>query len=174
MELNELRKNIDEINREMNRLFQKRTDISIEIADSKKSDGKSISDMEREKNIIENMTSLCGDDRKNVTESFFRSLMTLSKICQCNKNFVPSSGGTISDRMTLSFEFSGEPEIITGFFTVLSVYNIKAEKFETEKCGNDGKTRLFAAADLSDCSEKEKALFTLSQLFESFGAMSLL
>lgn len=173
MELNELREKIDEINRDMNRLFQTRTDISLEIADRKKSDGKSISDREREKIILENMTSLCAPERKNITYSFFDSLMTLSKICQCGHNFVPSSKGVTSDRMTLSFAFSGEPEIIAEFFTVLAVCNIKAGRFETEKA-KDGSTRIFAETDFSECKEKEKTLYTLSMLFENFSSASLL
>ncbi len=79
MNLEETRKEIDEINKEMLRLFQRRMDCAISVAEYKKENGMAIFDSNRENLIIEKMSSLAEDKYKPYTVDFFRNLMAISR-----------------------------------------------------------------------------------------------
>ena len=83
-DLEKLRVEINEITSQMVELFEKRLDVSKEVAAYKKANGLPIFQPEREKQIIETYTK---DARyKELTEAFLENLMTLSKTLQKEEN----------------------------------------------------------------------------------------
>ena len=83
-DLEKLRLEINEITSQMVELFEKRLDVSKDVAAYKKANGLPIFQPEREKQIIEMYTK---DARyKELTEAFLESLMTLSKKLQKEEN----------------------------------------------------------------------------------------
>lgn len=79
-DLNELRLEINEITKQMVELFEKRLDVSKEVANYKKEHNLPIFQPEREKEVIELYTK---DARyKELTTQFIEDLMELSKQLQ--------------------------------------------------------------------------------------------
>ena len=83
-DLNQLRLEINEITSQMVELFEKRLDVSKEVAAYKKANNLPIYQPEREKQVIEMYTK----DAKyhELTKMFLESLMTLSKELQKEEN----------------------------------------------------------------------------------------
>jgi chorismate mutase len=73
MDLEKLRKEIDEIDRSIIRLLCRRFQIARDIAKIKKKAGLDIEDNQREKDIIEN----CKREAKDLDEAFVEDLMRL-------------------------------------------------------------------------------------------------
>lgn len=81
--MEELRKQIDQIDQEMLELFVKRMNLSKEIVQKKKSLGLKIYDLDREKQILTNMTKKIDDEViAGLYPQFITNLMDLSKIYQ--------------------------------------------------------------------------------------------
>ena len=83
-DLNQLRLEINEITLQMVELFEKRLDVSKEVAAYKKANNLPIYQPEREKQVIEMYTK----DAKypELTKMFLESLMTFSKELQKEEN----------------------------------------------------------------------------------------
>jgi len=78
--MEELRKQIDQIDQEMLELFVKRMNLSKEIVQKKKSLGLKIYDLDREKQILTNMTKKIDDEViAGLYPQFITNLMDLSK-----------------------------------------------------------------------------------------------
>lgn len=76
----ELRREIDEIDRELMRLFEKRMQISEEIAQYKYSRNIAVFDSSREKEVIaKNVSLIEKQDLKLYGELFIKNLMGLSR-----------------------------------------------------------------------------------------------
>jgi len=76
----ELRREIDEIDRELMRLFEKRMQISEEIAQYKYSRNIAVFDSSREKEVIaKNISLIEKQDLKLYGELFIKNLMGLSR-----------------------------------------------------------------------------------------------
>ena len=78
--LEDSRKHINELDRELAALFEKRMEYVRKIALGKSKDGKNVFDPKREKRVIENALSSIGNTELNdYTIEFFRDIMEVSK-----------------------------------------------------------------------------------------------
>ena len=82
LDLNELRKEINEIDSEIVALFKKRMAISASIAEYKKAHGLPILDEAREKALLERVASLSGEELEAYSVELYRTVMELSKSYQ--------------------------------------------------------------------------------------------
>lgn len=82
MTLENLRREITEIDREIMKLFEKRMNIAKEIAKIKKQIGLDILDKDRELQVIENNLSLIVEEYKKEAEILTKTIMELSKNVQ--------------------------------------------------------------------------------------------
>ena len=85
--LEQYRNEIDGIDKQITELFERRMDISKEIARCKKDQEIGILNMKREEEVIQkNISYLKNKDYRFVLEGFFRNLMNLSKLIQNEEN----------------------------------------------------------------------------------------
>lgn len=117
MDINELRKQIDETDAEILRLFERRMSISGEIGAYKKQNGLSLFDASRERELLESRLSDIGDETlKPYAAQLFKTLMELSKGFQLRtvneKNIVligimgsgkSSKGKLLAERLGMGF-----------------------------------------------------------------------
>lgn len=82
MTLENLRREITDIDREIMKLFEKRMNIAKEIAKIKKQIGLDILDKDRELQVIENNLSLIVEEYKKEAEILTKTIMELSKNVQ--------------------------------------------------------------------------------------------
>ena len=86
-ELNQLRDQIDEIDKKITELFEKRMDLSKKVAQVKKENEIGILSAKREEEVIQkNISYLRNKDYRFVLEGFYRNLMNLSKLIQNEQN----------------------------------------------------------------------------------------
>lgn len=84
-ELDNYRKEIDTIDKELIALFEKRMDISAKVGDYKKKNSLPIFNGKREEEIIEkNIMKLNNKNYSNFAQSFFKNIMELSRLLQEN------------------------------------------------------------------------------------------
>lgn len=82
-DLNELRKQIDEIDGEIAAQFLKRLSVSKEVAEYKKESGKGVYDKKREQEKIEKLSSVTDDEfRKEDIRELFSQIMSISRKLQ--------------------------------------------------------------------------------------------
>lgn len=81
-ELENLRKQIDEIDAELLPLFLKRMDCSTAIAKYKQANNLPVLDRVREKEILDNKTALADKDKSTAVRDFFSSIMSISRASQ--------------------------------------------------------------------------------------------
>lgn len=83
LDLNAIRDNIDETDRAIVELFEKRMKLCEEVAEYKIETGKQVLDTTREKQKIEKVTSLAtGDFNKKSVEELFKQIMAMSRKMQ--------------------------------------------------------------------------------------------
>ena len=82
IELELMRKKIDEIDDKLLLLFKKRLEVSKKIGLLKKKHNMKIFDSQREQEIIDNCTQNVNEDEKIYIEKFLRNLMDISKEVQ--------------------------------------------------------------------------------------------
>lgn len=80
--LQNLRLQIDEIDRRLVPLFVERMECAKKIASLKQENRLNIFDEERERQVIENALLLGNENLKNETEEFMKNLLTISKKVQ--------------------------------------------------------------------------------------------
>ncbi|SFB70959.1 prephenate dehydratase [Butyrivibrio sp. YAB3001] len=86
MDLNNLREEIDSVDRQIVDLFEKRMDIAAQIADFKIANGKKVFDREREIQKIKSVKELAHSDFNKVgVEELFSQLMSVSRKLQYQK-----------------------------------------------------------------------------------------
>ena len=86
-ELKKYRDEIDNIDKQITELFEKRMDISKEIAKCKKENNIGILNAKRGEEVIQkNISYLKNKEYRFVLEGFFRNLMNLSKLIQNEEN----------------------------------------------------------------------------------------
>lgn len=78
-EINEIRKQIDIIDKEMAMLFSKRMDLIKEIKKKKKKDNIDIVDNNRENNIKEENIKYVSEEYKNEYLEFIENILSISK-----------------------------------------------------------------------------------------------
>jgi len=82
-ELEQCRKEIDEIDRELSTLFERRMDVAVRVANYKKENNLPIYDEERESKIIKkNIDNLKNKHYDLLARRFFLSIMELSRSLQ--------------------------------------------------------------------------------------------
>jgi len=82
IELELMRKKIDEIDDKLLLLFKERLEVSKKIGLLKKKHNMKIFDPQREQEIIDNCTQNINEDEKIYIEKFLRNLMDISKEVQ--------------------------------------------------------------------------------------------
>lgn len=83
MDLDKLRIQIDAIDREIVKLFEKRMQVSESIARYKIETGKPVLDEERERRKIESVRSMAEDEcNQAAVEELFKQIMALSRMRQ--------------------------------------------------------------------------------------------
>ena len=79
MELSEIRPQIDAVNREMLRLFEKRMALCAQVAACKKAQGMEIFVPEREAAILDGVREMAAEGMERFDLAFFEKLMELSR-----------------------------------------------------------------------------------------------
>ena len=87
MNLDELRKNIDSIDDELLRLFEKRMEITHQVAQYKIENGIKVFQSERENAIIDKVRSKAPDGLQNSVETLFTTIMDIGKSKQFSEFF---------------------------------------------------------------------------------------
>ena len=83
VDLQDLRNEIDSIDRQMTELFEKRMEISRKVAEYKISTGKKVFDKEREKKVIEKAKDMTHNDfNRHGIEELFQQIMAMSRKLQ--------------------------------------------------------------------------------------------
>ena len=115
MGLEEIRKELDTIDREIVQLFQKRMDLSIEVAKDKARTGKAVFDGKREEEKLNSISDMVGNPLlKTPARELFRGLMTLSRRRQLQ--YLSESGrkSDFSFREVGELSFSGKKLVAQG------------------------------------------------------------
>ena len=82
LSLNELRKDIDSIDRELVELFTKRMKVASGIAQYKKNAGLPVLDAARERSLLAKVSELAGEEFENYTRVLYSTIMSLSRSYQ--------------------------------------------------------------------------------------------
>ncbi len=83
LDLQEIRKQLDGIDREIVSLFEKRLELSGQVAEYKIETGKQVYDREREQQKIQAMTGMVEDEfHKQAVMELFTQMMTISRHLQ--------------------------------------------------------------------------------------------
>ncbi len=94
MNLEEARNQINEINKQMLELFERRMDCSFAVAEYKKANGMAIFDGAREQIILDTVENMAEDKYKPYARDFFQSVMDVSRDYQaellCDKSAAPT------------------------------------------------------------------------------------
>ncbi len=80
--IEESRKKIDEIDREVIRLFKERMDVAAAVAEYKKANGLPIHDPARERQLLAKISELAGNDFSDYSKVLYSTIMSLSKSYQ--------------------------------------------------------------------------------------------
>ncbi len=86
MELNEARERIDEIDRQLVDLFCRRMEVCRDVAARKKEKGLPLTDPERERKKLAEVTELAGEEFRGYTAALYAQLFDLSKAYQAQLN----------------------------------------------------------------------------------------
>lgn len=79
MDIQELRKEIDSIDKELVALFVKRMGVAAEVAAFKKETGKPVLDPQRERMLLEKVSELAGPDMESQTRILYHLILSLSR-----------------------------------------------------------------------------------------------
>ncbi len=82
MNIEELRNKIDSIDEELTKLFQERMETASMIADYKKEKGLPVFDKERERQVINKVTSDVNEEFVSYTETLYNTIFELSRSYQ--------------------------------------------------------------------------------------------
>ena len=91
MNLEECRKEIDSIDKELVELFVRRMNVAKSVAEYKKENGKAVYDAERERKLLEKLEENAGEEFGDYTRRLYSSILELSRNYQ-TKSIAPSSG----------------------------------------------------------------------------------
>ena len=113
MELNELRQQIDSIDKELVELFRRRMDVSRDIAACKKAAGRRVYDPVREREKLAEIAEMSGEDMREYSTILWSLLMDLSKTYQ---ERMCAEEGQLSRRISAAIE--NTPKVFPSFATV--------------------------------------------------------
>ena len=92
MELDELRKQIDQIDRELVELFKARMSVSAQVAEYKKENGMAVFDPSRERALLGKISELSGEELEEYSIALYRTILELSRSYQQKQIDRDSSG----------------------------------------------------------------------------------
>ncbi len=101
MKIEDLRKEIDTIDSELIKLFEKRMKTAKNIADIKKMEGLSVTNKERERKIINNLTNKVSPDLSIYTKILYNTLFDISKSYQ--SKFI-NKGSDIANKISKALD----------------------------------------------------------------------
>ncbi len=90
MNLEECRKEIDNIDKQLVELFAKRMDVAKNVAEYKRATGKAVYDAERERKLLEKVEENAGEKYGDYARRLYSSILDLSRTYQ-SKELAPSS-----------------------------------------------------------------------------------
>lgn len=105
MDLKECREKIDDINKEMLRLFCERMEVCKSVAEYKMANGLPILNKVRERDIIYEMTERADEGMENYVKTFFNVIMDLSRAYQGK---LMNNGGEVSEQISRYRENASE------------------------------------------------------------------
>lgn len=82
MDIKELREQINDIDSEITKLFCKRMDIALNIAEYKKENGMPVLDKNRERELLAKISDMSPDSLETYTRALYTSIMSLSRAYQ--------------------------------------------------------------------------------------------
>ena len=154
MDLEQTRKEINEINQQMLALFERRMQCSISVAEYKKAHQMDIFDGKREKRILEEMTDTAKKELRPYVQDFFQNLMDISKDYQTN---------LLSDQQALKLSPSVTKEIAPKRL----VYQGVDGSYSSEVCA------LFPESEACCVKNFEDVLLTLRQGEADYGVLPI-
>ena len=81
-DINELRNEINSIDREFVELFIKRMGVSLSVAEYKKKTGMPVLDRSRERELLNRVAKMSGDEMKTYTRLLYSTVLNLSRSYQ--------------------------------------------------------------------------------------------
>ena len=91
-DINSIRKEIDEIDRELVALFLQRMNCSARVAEYKREHGLPVLDASREKALLEKISELSGKEFEEYTKVLYETILSISRDHQVKKLNVDSNG----------------------------------------------------------------------------------
>ena len=79
MDINELRQEIDSIDKQLTELFEKRMKTAANIAAYKKENGLAVYDRERERKVFNKVTEMTSPEIQNYTKTLYQTIFDLSR-----------------------------------------------------------------------------------------------
>ncbi|MBQ9861681.1 MAG: chorismate mutase [Clostridia bacterium] len=101
MDIEELRKEIDGIDKELVSLFVKRMDVAAEVAAFKKENGRPVLDPERERKLLEKVSDLAGKDMESQTRILYHLILSLSR---SHQSHLLGLDCTLTDKITKAID----------------------------------------------------------------------
>lgn len=100
MELQDIRKEIDAVDRELVELFRKRMELSAAVAEYKKMNGMAVLDAGRERALLSKVSELAGEELEEYTRTLYSTILDVSRAYQhtrlCGKSLLSAE---ISDAL---------------------------------------------------------------------------
>ena len=91
-ELQQLRQDIDGIDRELVELFRRRMDVTRRVGEYKRERGLPVLDQARERQVLQNKGELAGDELRPAVITLFQTIMALSRRQQ--RDLIEADKGT--------------------------------------------------------------------------------
>jgi len=153
MTLEDIRKNIDETDRELYKLFEKRMALAKEVALSKLETGDDIYKPEREDIVIDKFSNSAPDEMKQYYRAFIKRVMLISREYQYKIISEDKDGDFENREIKVVFEYSeGWPDAI-----ITAIADLGGQIEDIHKDGNMYTLNIIC----SDDNEKMKALLSL-------------
>lgn len=115
MGLSEIRKELDEIDRSLLHLFEKRMQLALEVAKDKEKTGKAVFDGKREAEKLDSVSALVSDgDLKTPVRELFNGLMTLSRRRQLEYLATKGRRGKFGFTEVPTLSFRGKKLLVQG------------------------------------------------------------
>lgn len=108
MELENLRKEIDNIDNQIAALFKQRMDVVANIAEWKNANQAAVYSGKREEDILHRVSGICGNELENYTKILFRTMFELSRSYQESK--LPKSSSKLYQKIESAPILSSLPE----------------------------------------------------------------
>ena len=163
MTLEEIRKKIDETDKELFRLFEQRMKLAKEVAEAKKISGDNVYKPLREEEVIEKFAENAPDDMKQYYKAFIRRVMLISReyqyriiygVNESNEKSCNEYSEQCADETT-RISFKCKDGIPDGIIAALADLGVKVEEF----IADDGNYNIVLRNDIS--GENIKALLAL-------------